>query len=303
MPDPDGRGQVLDADHHADEAVLPGRVVRGPQLQRHLVLVAEVHPLHVPAAAQVPEVQRVPVLAAQQQLADDAVLHHRRRAPLGGDQYVLGQVPPEVVRQVLRAAVGLPRPAYLERGVVEHRDAARSVSTARRPVGIRGPQGRQIDPIRSTVYGVRAGVAGVLGQLLGAEHLDHRRLARVGFGVQHMDARGAQPGHDQVTPLDVRVRGGRAERAAARVPPEVVQLVAWVGQVGPADHATVRGRGRVHVDHGDRVRPGRGTVERGDVRQLFGGPGGRLARRRIERGVRFPQRHLRKMPQLSLAKQ
>ena len=68
VPEPDRRGQVLDADHHADEPVLLGRVVRRAQLEHHLVLVAEVDALHVPAPAQVPEVQPVAVLAAEQQL-------------------------------------------------------------------------------------------------------------------------------------------------------------------------------------------------------------------------------------------
>ena len=56
-------------DHDADEA--PGRlgVVRGPQLQHHLVLGAEVDRLQVPALGEVPEVQRVAVLLAEQQLA------------------------------------------------------------------------------------------------------------------------------------------------------------------------------------------------------------------------------------------
>ena len=42
VPAPDRRGQVLGRDHHADEAPGRVRVVRGAQLQHHLVLVAEV---------------------------------------------------------------------------------------------------------------------------------------------------------------------------------------------------------------------------------------------------------------------
>ena len=70
--------------------------------------------------------QPVAVLAAEQQFGDDAVLDHRRGAPLAGDQRVLGEVPPGVVGQVLRAAVGLPGPHHVERVVVEQRDAARA---------------------------------------------------------------------------------------------------------------------------------------------------------------------------------
>ena len=42
VPQPDRGGQVLDADHHADEAPGLARVVGGPHLEHHLVLVAEV---------------------------------------------------------------------------------------------------------------------------------------------------------------------------------------------------------------------------------------------------------------------
>jgi len=41
---------------------------------------------------------------------EPAVLDHVGRAPLARDGGVVAEVPPEVVRQLLRAAVELPRP-------------------------------------------------------------------------------------------------------------------------------------------------------------------------------------------------
>ncbi len=85
------------------------RVVRRAQLQDHLMLGAEIERLQVAPLAQVPDVEGVTVLSAQQQLGIHAVLHHVRRAPFAGDHRVLAQVPGEVVGQVLRPAVPLPR--------------------------------------------------------------------------------------------------------------------------------------------------------------------------------------------------
>src|SRR6185437_5585345 len=60
------------------------------------------------------------------------------------------------------------------------------------------------------------------------------------------------------------------ERAAARVPPEMVQLVSAGGQVGPADDLTVPVRRRVGVEHGERIRLLRGAVEDDHVGELLG---------------------------------
>ena len=50
----------------------------------------------------------------QQQLGVNAVLHHVRRAPFGGNHGVVPQVPPEVVCQVLRSSIDLPFALELE---------------------------------------------------------------------------------------------------------------------------------------------------------------------------------------------
>ena len=72
----------------------------------------------------------VAVLLAQQQLRHDAVLDHRRAAPLAGDQHVLVEVPPGVVVEVLRPAVGLPGAQDIEGLVIEQRDPARPIVVA-----------------------------------------------------------------------------------------------------------------------------------------------------------------------------
>ena len=224
LPQPDRGGQVGRRGDDADEPVRLRRVVRRPQLEHHLVLGPEVDLLHVLARLEVPDVQPVAVLVAEQQLADQAVLDHLRRAPLARDDGVVVEVPPEVVRELLRAAVVLPGALDREVVVVEQEDAAG-------PVAVGVAERRDVDPVRAAVDGVRAAVAGLAGDLLGLDDLHELRRARVVLDVEHVDARGAQPGHEQVAALDVRVRRPRAQRRRARVPAEVVQLVAHVGHV------------------------------------------------------------------------
>ena len=122
VPQPDGRGQVLDADHDPDEAPRLARVVRRPQLEHHLVLVAEVDPLEQPAFGDAPEVEVVAEPPAQQVLGVQPALDHRRGGPFRGDRDVVVEVPPHVVGEALLAAVGLPGADDLEGVVV---DAAR----------------------------------------------------------------------------------------------------------------------------------------------------------------------------------
>jgi hypothetical protein len=252
--------------------------VGGAQLEHHLVLVAQVDGLDVLPGVHVPEVQPVAVLAAEQQLRDDAVLDHRWRGPLRGDRNVLHDVPPDVVGQVLVAAAGLPRAGDVEGGVVEQRDPARAVRFAAAEAG-------HEHRARPAVHGVRPRVVGPLAELLGAQRLDQPGLGLVGLGVEHVQPGGPQARHDQVAPVAVLVVPGRAERAGAGIPAEVVQLVAHAGQLGEPDDLGVRRRVGVHVHHGERVGLVSGAGERREIGQLLGRGGGGFRRRAVERRV------------------
>ena len=211
--------------------------MRRPQLEHHLLLRAQIQLLHVAPAAQIPDVQLVAVLAAQQQLRVDAVLHHVGRAPRAGDHGVESEVPPEVVRQLLRTAIQLPPAANVERLGIHQEDAARAVAVGR-------AERAHVDAVRSAVHRVRRGVAGPLGERLRLDHLHDLRLPRIGLRVEDVNPRRVDPRHDQVAPLHVRMRRVRAEARAARVPAEVMQLVAGVRHVGLADQPAVALRRR-----------------------------------------------------------
>ena len=231
--------------------------------------------------------QPVAVLVAEQQLADEPVLDHVRRPPLRRDDGAEVEVPPEVVGELLRPAVGLPLALDGEVLVVEQEDAAGPVSLG---VAERG----DVDPVRPAVDRVRAAVAGLAGDLVGLDHLHELGRARVVLDVDHVDAGAAQPGDEQVAALDVRVRGPRAQRRGARVPAEVVELVAGVRHVDAADELAVRGRALLDVEHRDRVGLAvavRARVEGGDVGQRLLLRSGRLGGRGVEAGIGGPARH------------
>jgi hypothetical protein len=117
---------------------------------------------------------------------------------------------------------------------------------------------------------------------------------RVVLDVDDVDAARSQARDDQVAALDVGVRGPGAERAGARVPAEVVQLVADVGHVEAADRRAV-GR-RVGVDVDDRQRVGlrvtvAAGVQRDDVGELLARALGGARGRRVEGRIGL-QRHV-----------
>ena len=124
----------------------------------------------------------LPYLPAQEQLRVHAVLHHVRRAPFARDHRVVPEVPPEVVRQVLRSAVVFPATLDLECLRVHHEDAARAVALAI-------AERVDVDTVGPAVRGVRAAVAGLPNDFVGLDHLDEARLPRVGHRVQDVNPR------------------------------------------------------------------------------------------------------------------
>src|SRR5262245_12300380 len=155
------------------------------------------------SSAQIPDMKGVAVLPSQQQLGIDATLDHLGRAPFAGDERVPTQMPPEVVGQKLWAAVELPLSADVERFRIEYEDPARPITLGR-------PDGIHVDPIRSAMRGVRPRIARTFGHLVGLDHLDNAGLLRF-LGVDDVNARGSQPGDDEVAALDVRMWRVRAE--------------------------------------------------------------------------------------------
>ena len=149
VPQPDRRRQILHADYHADEAVLLCRVVRRAQFEDHLILVAEINSLDVLAAAQIPEMQLVAVLAAEQEIWDQAIFDHGWCRPFRGDRDIVSDVPPDVVGEILIAPVNFEAAEHFKGRVIEQRDPARAVFT------VPAAQTRHVKALGTAVHGMR----------------------------------------------------------------------------------------------------------------------------------------------------
>ncbi len=130
IPGPDRGRQVLQAHHAVDEAVGLGRIVRRPEFEHELVLVAEVDGLQVLAFLQIPEVQSPAVLGAEQHFGDQPVLDCVGRAPLAGDQRIVAEVPPGIIGEILRPAIHLPLPEHVEALVIHQEETGADADRA-----------------------------------------------------------------------------------------------------------------------------------------------------------------------------
>src|SRR5262249_2954728 len=131
------------------ESVRFGWIVSRAQLQHHLLLGPQIEDLAVPPALQIPHMQLMTVLSGEEQLGVRAVLVHVGSAPLAGDHRVAAQMPPEIVGQILWAAIQFPTPADLKRLRVQDENAA-GAFTLRRSKRVKvdaiGPAVRSVRP-------------------------------------------------------------------------------------------------------------------------------------------------------------
>ena len=152
----------------------------GPKLQHHLLLRAQVKFLQVPALVQVPDVQLAAVLSRQQQLRVEAVLHHIRRAPFGGDHGVVPEVPPEIVSQILGAALLLPLALQLKRSGIHQEDAARTIATGR-------TERAAINAVGAAMNSVWRRVAGLLNELFRLDHFHDLGMVVTRFRIHDVN--------------------------------------------------------------------------------------------------------------------
>src|SRR6185437_10218904 len=124
------------------------------------------------ALVEIPEMQLAPVFAAEQQLRHEARLEHVGRPPLARHHGVVAEMPPHVVGEFLRPALDLPAAEHLEALMVHEEDAAR-------PLALLIAERAHIDAVGPAMDGVRARVAGALGELLRLYYLDELRRPRI----------------------------------------------------------------------------------------------------------------------------
>src|SRR5690242_12474695 len=143
--------------------------------------------------------QAAAVFAAEQDLRHQSIFERVGRTPLAGYHGVEAEMPPSVVAKLLRPTIDFPAPERLEALVVHDEHATRRLA-------VLVAERRHIDAAGPAMHGVRPGVAGFVGELLRLDDLNNLRFARIGFGVENIDAGRAQPRNDQITALDMRMR-------------------------------------------------------------------------------------------------
>ena len=145
--------------------------------------------LQVAAVAQVPDVHGWPYSRPSSISGIDAVLDHVRRAPLAGEHGVVAEVPPEVVGELLRAAVDLPGAQRVEASWSSRKHAARR---RRRSAP---PSARHVDARPARSGRVRPAVAGLAARSSsGSIVLTICGCARVGLGVDDVMRDERSPG-------------------------------------------------------------------------------------------------------------
>ena len=197
VPQENRTRQVFGAYDNAAKTVVSGRVVRRPQFQRHLMLRAQINNLLVRSTPHVPEVDAVAVILRHYVIQPGAMLKHLRRSPFAGHHRVQANVPPEVIGELLRAPVQLPRPDRFKRVVVQHHDSAG-------PPAVRRAQGANVDGVGATVNRMGTAVAGPL-HFLGFDGFHDAGPRRVRLRIDDVDPAAGQCWHHQISPFQVRV--------------------------------------------------------------------------------------------------
>src|SRR4051812_11620946 len=184
-PGPDRAFQVRGVDDYAEKAILADRIMRRPHLQGHLMIGPKVDGLNIAPGTEIPEMDLMAVLVREQVFRNDAVLKLRRKAPLARHHVVARQVPPEIVVELLGAAVDFPAAEDIECLAVHDEDAWRSIGTILPAAAERA----DIDALRTTMDGVWPRIAGLSEDLVGLDDLMDTRPGRMRLGVHHVNAR------------------------------------------------------------------------------------------------------------------
>src|SRR5262245_13850810 len=235
----------------------------GSKLKYQLLLRPQIELLLMPSTAQVPDMNAAPILATEENLRFQPFLERVGSPPFAGDHRVVAEMPPEIIGQVLWSPVYLPLSKHIERFTIEQEDASW-------PTSFRRPQSADIDAFRPTMNGMGPGVAGAFHDLFRLDDFDDFGFAWIRFGIDDMNARRAQSGDNQVTPLDVRMRSVWTKRRAACVPAEVVQLIAGFGHIHLANNFAVGRRLGIYIYHHHRIGASIIVrVERRDVGQAL----------------------------------
>src|SRR6266700_2228069 len=196
----------------------------------------------MPAATQIPDMHLMTIFAAKKQIWLNSIFNHVRRAPFAANQRVKSQVPPKIVMQKLRPAVHFPLPENLERFAIEHENAAGAVA-------IGCSKRADVNAFRPAMNCVWTRIIGARKNFFWLDYLNDLRFSRIGLGIDNVNTRRTYSWHNQVTAFDVRMRCIWAQRRAARVPTEMVQLITKLWHSDLAGLSAIGARVGINVDY------------------------------------------------------
>src|SRR5579872_251472 len=143
--------------------------MRRTQFQRHLVFGAKIERLQMAALAQIPNMERMAVFAAEQQVRLYAMLNHVWRTPFAGNRNVVAQMPPEIVGEILRAAIHFPAAQHVEAFMIEEEQPSRTFALG-------SAKGANVDRVGAAMNGMRTAVAGACGEFFRFDYFDDLRI-------------------------------------------------------------------------------------------------------------------------------
>ena len=156
-----------------------------------------------------------------------------------------------------------PLALQLERVRVHQENATGAVSAGRSECA-------SIDAVWPAMNRMGRGVAGLLDELFGLDHLHDLRLLGVRLGIEDVDPRRPDAGYDQVAALHVRMRRLRAKARAAGIPAEVVQLIIAAWKICLPDEPPILGGTRIEVNDSHSIALSiLAGVEQSDICEAF----------------------------------
>src|SRR5262245_48544462 len=143
--------------------------------------------------------------------------------------------------QKLVAAVDFPLTEHIERLAIEHENAAWPVAA-----GI--SERANVNRFRTAMNRVRARVIGTRENFLRLDDFDDLWFPWIGLRVDDVNPRRSKTRYNQIPSFDMRMRRVRTERRTARVPSEMMQLIAKLWHLHFADTLPVCGRLRININ-------------------------------------------------------
>src|ERR1700751_5352998 len=120
--------------------------------------------------------KRMSILAGHQQVRLYSMLDHIRRTPLTGHRDVVAKMPPEVIGQVLRAALDFPSSQHLETLMIKQKQAAWAFT-------LRRTQGADVNGIRAAMKRMRPAIAGTRSKFFRLDYFDDPGTPWIRFGI------------------------------------------------------------------------------------------------------------------------